>query len=68
MSEAEDETARELRLSELARQKGLRLRKGRRGYMLVMVERVFGHSKRGSPSATLDQIEEHLTRLKQAPS
>jgi hypothetical protein len=23
---------------------------------------VFGHSERGAPSATLDQIEEHLTR------
>jgi hypothetical protein len=63
VSEAEDEKAREARLNELARQKGLRLRKSRRGkYMLVKVERVFGHSERGAPSATLDQIEEHLTR------
>jgi hypothetical protein len=63
VSEAEDETARETRLIELARQKGLRLRKSQRGkYMLIKVERVFGHSERGAPSATLDQIEEHLTR------
>jgi hypothetical protein len=47
----------------MARQKDLRLRKSRRGkYMLVKVERVFGHNERGTPSATLDEIEEHLTR------
>jgi hypothetical protein len=63
MSKAEDEKAREARLGELARQKDLRLRKSRRGkYMLVKVERVFGHNERGAPSATLDEIEEHLTR------
>jgi hypothetical protein len=49
VSEAEDETARETRLIELARQKGLRLRKSQRGkYMLIKVERVFGHSARGA--------------------